>query len=185
MLLSGFGPSQAAGLIFLLTQQLLAVRTRADDVANWPNPFHNLAPSSFVDTQSRWLELIDGGSNNENLPLGALLVKARALDVLVAIDASNDIDDMKWPNGSALVVGRSRVEKVLKESHQPLPPLPQTTEEFVQFGLNLRPTFFGCEPGSSPPEWPLLIYFPNAPPLNGDDPVTKCVPLPCPISLKV
>jgi len=39
--------------------------------------------------------------------------------------------------------------------------------------VNLRPTFFGCDPTQTPPEFPLVIYFPNAPPVNGIDPVTN------------
>jgi len=43
----------------------------------------------------------------------------------------------------------------------------------VKLGLNLHPTFFGCYPTQSPPEFPLLLYFPNAPPVNGGAPVTN------------
>jgi lysophospholipase len=45
---------------------------------------------------STWLELIDGSSNQENMPLGQLFVRARALDVIVAIDDSSDTLD-NWP----------------------------------------------------------------------------------------
>jgi hypothetical protein len=46
-------------------------------------------------------------------------------------------------------------------------------------GVRQRATFFGCDPTQTPPEYPLVIYLPNAPPITGDDPVTKCV-LSCP-----
>ena len=46
-----------------------------------------------MDTNSDWLELIDGGLNGENIPLGPLFVKSRELDVIVAIDATANTDD--------------------------------------------------------------------------------------------
>ena len=44
---------------------------------------------------STWLNLIDGGSNHENVPLGQQFVRARGLDVVVAVDASSDTTN--WP----------------------------------------------------------------------------------------
>ncbi len=58
--------------------------------------FRNVAPSTFADTNSDWLELIDGGSNGEVVPFSPLLVKARGLDVIVGVDSSAD-DDNNWP----------------------------------------------------------------------------------------
>ncbi len=92
---------------------LAAVSTRADDVGNYPNvrsypcpdrvstqfasqPFQGINPGVYQDSNSTWLELVDGGLNKENLPLGPLLVKARHLDVIVAVDASSDDSD-NWP----------------------------------------------------------------------------------------
>jgi lysophospholipase len=57
-------------------------------------------------------------------------------------------------------------------SHQQFPAIPSTPEEFIQFGVNARATFFGCNPENAT-DYPLVIYLPNAPPFNGDDPVTK------------
>jgi lysophospholipase len=50
----------------------------------------------YQDSNSTWIELVDGGLNVENLPLGPLLVKARHLDVIVAVDVSSDDSD-NWP----------------------------------------------------------------------------------------
>ena len=59
-------------------------------------PFQGINPGVFQDADSKWIELIDGSSNKENIPLGPLFVKARHLDVIVAIDAgAEDADD--WP----------------------------------------------------------------------------------------
>ena len=63
---------------------------------------------------------------------------------------------------------------MLEASHQPFPPIPQSTTDFVSNGVNQRPTFFGCDPDSIG-DYPLVIYLPNSPPLTGDDPTTKCV----------
>jgi lysophospholipase len=59
-------------LIYVLSRQLRSVRTRADDVANWPNvsfrlleerieliesqPFNGLKKDTFEDSDSPWLE---------------------------------------------------------------------------------------------------------------------------------
>ena len=92
---------------------LNVVSTRATDVANYPNvcsyfflawmyaqfasqPFQGINPGVFQDANSRWLDLIDGATNQENVPIGPLLVKARDVDVIVAIDASAD-DPNSWP----------------------------------------------------------------------------------------
>lgn len=69
-----------------------------------------------------------------------------------------------------------RLNNYLKDSHQPFPPIPASEDDFVSQGLRGRPTFFGCNPTqTSNPEWPLVVYLPNAPPINGDDPVSKRV----------
>jgi lysophospholipase len=73
------------------------VRTRADDVANWPSPFQGLREDTFQDSDANWLELIDGSSNQENVPYGPLFVKARGLDVIVTAEGSADIPGLNWP----------------------------------------------------------------------------------------
>jgi lysophospholipase len=45
---------------------------------------------------STWLDLIDGGSNQEIVPLGQQFVRARGMDVVVAVDASSDTLT-NWP----------------------------------------------------------------------------------------
>ena len=59
-------------------------------------PFQGVNPGVYQESNTTWIELVDGGLNDENLPLGPLLVKARHLDVVVAIDASSDDSD-NWP----------------------------------------------------------------------------------------
>jgi len=61
-----------------------------------PQPFQGISPGIFQDSNTTSLSLVDGGENKEVVPLGPLLVKARHLDVIVAIDASSDDSD-NWP----------------------------------------------------------------------------------------
>ncbi|KAK1221741.1 hypothetical protein PQX77_015440 [Marasmius sp. AFHP31] len=170
--LKGWSDSDGAGLLYVLSRQLNAVRTRADDVANWPSPFHKLRPETFLDTESTWLELLDGASNLENVPYGPLFVRKRALDVIVTIESSAD-DPQNWPNGTAQIITSKRLDTLLKPSHQAFPPIPQDAQTWIDTGLRSRPAFFGCDPTQNPPEYPLMIYLPNAPPFNGDVPVAN------------
>ena len=80
---------------------------------------------------------------------------------------------LAWFSGSSLIKSASRMTTLLDTSHQPFPPLPGNADEFVSTGVNMRPTFFGCFPTQNPPEYPIVIYLPNSPPLNGGVPVTK------------
>ena len=92
---------------------LSAVASRADDVANYPNvcsypypawisphfafqPFQGINPGIFQDSDSKWIELVDGSTNKENIPIGPLLIKARNVDVIVAVDAGAEDSD-NWP----------------------------------------------------------------------------------------
>ncbi|KAL0946696.1 hypothetical protein HGRIS_012883 [Hohenbuehelia grisea] len=172
MAIDGFSAQDATGISYMLGRQLDAVRTRADDVANWPSPFTGLKNGTFIDSQSKWLELVDGGMNKENVPFGPLLVKSRQLDFIVGVDTDDD-DDNRFPLGTSPLTTFKRVSELLRSTHQQFPPIPTSREAFFATGVNRRPTFFGCEPTQNPPEYPLVAYLPNSPPLNGDDPVTN------------
>jgi hypothetical protein len=109
-----------------------------------------------------------------------MFVRARALDVVVAVDGSADQATINWPNGSSPIFSSQRMANILQASHQPFPPIPTTPEQFLSTGVNQRPTFFGCYPTkNNPPEFPLVIYFPNSPPISGEDPVSKYVLVLC------
>ena len=73
----------------------------------------------------------------------------------------------------SLYVARDRTKQVTSSVVQQFPPIPANQTDINRLGLNRRPTFFGCDPKESPAEFPLLIYIPNAPPVDGSDPVTK------------
>ncbi|KAF9241566.1 phospholipase B [Melanogaster broomeanus] len=161
-----------SGMNFLYEQLSSNVQSRSFNVANWPNAFQGVNPVTFQDSSSEWLSLVDGGSNLEQVPLGSLLAKARAVDVVVAVDASSD-DPNHWPNGTSLLTTSQRISSILSSSHQALPPMPLSTQDFVSTGVNQRPTFFGCNPSQAPAEYPLVIYLPNSPPLDGSAPASN------------
>lgn len=64
--------------------------------------FQGVNPATFQDSSSQWLSLVDGGSNLEQIPLGSLFTKVRAVDVVVAVDASAD-DSNQWPKSVTVV----------------------------------------------------------------------------------
>lgn len=86
-----------------------------------------------------------------------------------------EIDGFDFPlsSGTSIIFSQQRMQQVLSTTHQAFPPIPNTADEMISTGVIARPTFFGCFPTQNPPEFPLLLYFPNAPPLDGSDPVTK------------
>lgn len=106
--------------------------------------------------------------DNQNIPLWPLIQPERQVDIIFAVDASADTD-YYWPNGSSLVQTYNRVTGaagVARSNKSISFPYVPDTQTFVNLGLNLRPTFFGCNgsngtlPGTAPP---LIVYIPNAP----------------------
>lgn len=55
--------------------------------ALYPNPFRGVANQTFLDSNQQILNLVDGGEDGEVVPIQPLLVKARGVDVIFAIDA--------------------------------------------------------------------------------------------------
>jgi lysophospholipase len=94
--------------------------------------------------------------------------------VRVIINSLRVCDDT-LDSGTAMVYDSLRIKTLLLTSHQDFPPIPDSADAFVATGTNARPTFFGCDPPQMPPDYPLVVYLPNSPPLNGSDPSTKCV----------
>ena len=52
-----------------------------------PNPFFGVAPRTYIDSNQTILALVDGGDDGQISPLQPFLVKARGVDVILAIDA--------------------------------------------------------------------------------------------------
>lgn len=66
------------------------------DVASWPNPFYGIAPETFISFDQMDLSLVDGGENGEEIPLQPLLVKARGVDTILAIDVVSIALPLLW-----------------------------------------------------------------------------------------
>lgn len=151
--------NSTAGPFFTLLNQSIPQANVELDVSLYPNPFYGVANGTYIDSTQEYLQLVDGGEDGEVIPLQPLLVKARGVDVIIAIDASSDEDN--YARGSSLIATQNRTS--LFPSAYSFPPVPTSLDEFTRDNLTAHPTFFGCN--SSAPT-PLLIYIPNgqAPP---------------------
>lgn len=143
-------------------ESVLSKLSNADnDIASWsPNPFYGWNNASNPSATNRTLTLVDGGEDNENIPLNPLIQPLRALDVIFAVDSSADTN-YNWPNGSAV---RATYERSLSaiENGTAFPAIPDDNT-FINLGLNARPTFFGCNASNQTGPTPLIVYIPNAP----------------------
>ncbi|THH03849.1 hypothetical protein EW145_g5959 [Phellinidium pouzarii] len=124
------------------------------DVSIYPNPFFGVAPDTFIDSKQEFISLVDGGEDGEVVPIQPLLVRARNVDVIVAIDATSDVDN--YAAGSSLVATQNRT--TFFPTTYSFPQVPNNTETFVSLNLTKHPTFFGCN-DSAPV--PLVIYIAN------------------------
>ncbi|KAH9928107.1 lysophospholipase [Fomitopsis serialis] len=128
-----------------------------------PNPFQGLHPETFIDTNETYLQLVDGGEDDETVPLQPLLVKAREVDVIFAIDAASDTE-YHWVDGSSVIATQERMAYFV--GTYSFPPVPPDNATWLAEGLTRRPTFFGCN-SSAASGAPLLIYLGNGgPPLG-------------------
>ncbi|KAJ2974961.1 hypothetical protein NUW54_g11808 [Trametes sanguinea] len=139
------------------------------DAAQVPNPFRGIAKDTFVDTDSAMLTFVDGGEDGETTPFQPLLVQARGVDTIIAIDAPADTSD-NWAAGDSLIATQERV-KLLSPTYS-FPPVPITQDEFLAQNLTKHPTFFGCNSPASSGD-PLVIYIANGGPPLGQAPVTN------------
>ncbi|KAF8587110.1 lysophospholipase [Ramaria rubella] len=137
------------------------------DSAAVPNPFKGINPHTFANTNEEFVTLVDGGSDGEEIPFQPLLVGARGIDTIVAIDASADTEE-NWANGTEIIDTAKRA--ALFGAVYPFPSIPSSPTIFVSQNLTRRPTFFGCHEEGVP----LVIYIANGgPPANGEAPVTN------------
>ncbi|KAJ7461281.1 lysophospholipase [Mycena galericulata] len=143
------------------------------DTSNYPNPFHGVAPETFPDSDETILALCDGGLDGQVSPLQPMLVKDRAIDTLVVIDATNDAGG--FAQGASLIATQERMQ-IFQRGLAAFPRVPTNLSGFAAANLTARPTFFGCVPPASyaPPRGPLLVYIANgAPPRDGAAPLTN------------
>jgi len=140
----------------------------------FPNSFHGpTAEGTFIDAGETIIMMSDGGSDGEAVPIQPLLVKARGLDTIFAIDANQDWPNEYWSAGGSLVNTQTRINTLFPDDFS-FPPVPANTSEFIAQNLSTRPTFFGCD---SSTEAPLIIYLANGgPPRDGETPLTNVAP---------
>lgn len=72
------------------------------DAASYPNPFYGVAPETFSLSSQLDLTLVDGGEDGEVIPLQPLLVRARGVDTIFAIDAVSVVLPLLPPSTDAL-----------------------------------------------------------------------------------
>ena len=78
-----------------------------DDIADYPNPFIGVNNDSSHIANNTMLTLVDGGEDNQNIPLNPLIQPMRNVDVIFAVDSSADTNETwptadsatGWPNG--------------------------------------------------------------------------------------
>jgi lysophospholipase len=97
------------------------------------------------------LNFVDGGETHQNIPLLPLIQPVRKIDIIFSNDNSADITT-NFPNGTEILTTSMQAQIV----GLPFPFIPDVNT-FVSQGLNIRPTFFGCNQTNVP----LVIYHPN------------------------
>ncbi|QDS73086.1 Lysophospholipase 1 [Venturia effusa] len=134
-----------------------------NDIAEYsPNPFFGYNPATNAGANFTALDLVDGGSNGENIPLHPLIQPNRGVDVIFAVDSSADTTYF-WPNATSLVATYERSLGNIANGTN-FPPIPDQNT-IVNLGLNTRPTFFGCNASNMTDglSTPLVVYIPNYP----------------------
>ncbi|OAV93288.1 hypothetical protein PTTG_09545 [Puccinia triticina 1-1 BBBD Race 1] len=124
-----------------------------------PNPFLGLGTDDFLQRTDEDLELVDGGFGNEVTPYAPLLVGARGVEVIFAIDGTSDSEN--YANGSSIIRTAARVAQ-LPNAYK-FPQVPSNVSTYTTEGLVRRPTFFGCD---EPIDVPLVIWVANSPPID-------------------
>jgi len=124
--------------------------TTRDEYAAYPNPFFNYSTSSLVSSESE-LHLVDGGEALQNNPIWPFLHRS-SVDVLIVNDNSADTTN-NYPNGSEILTTYVQAQSA---GLTRMPAIP-SVGTFISQGLNVRPTFFGC----NSPKTMTIIYMPN------------------------
>lgn len=151
----------------LATHFLTDLSEDYNDIAIYsPNPFKDsrfqMGNASTSISDSKDLFLVDGGEDNQNIPLVPLIQEQRNLDVVFALDNSADTND-SWPDGASLMNTYQR-QFSSQGIHEAFPYVPDVNT-FINLGLNKKPTFFGCNSSNLtdlnyiPP---LVVYVPNS-----------------------
>ncbi|KAH9476207.1 Lysophospholipase 3 [Psilocybe cubensis] len=130
------------------------------DSAALPNPFKGVNPRTYPSSSESYLSLVDGGSNGEVLPLQPLIMRSRGVDVIYAVDAPADLPN-SYTNGSDIVNTAARAKRFSSGKLYPFPRVPASPQTFIDKGLTLRPTIFGCLPEDERNGAPIVVYVAN------------------------
>lgn len=153
-----------------IAASLTAVGKKDNDIADYPNPFYHYHNETNLNAQDIQLTLVDGGEDNQNIPLHPLIQPYRNLDVIFAVDSSSDTNGSlptkgsaaNWPDGASLVATYERQQSIIGNGTA-FPSIPDQNT-FINQGLNNKPTFFGCDASNiTGGSAPLIVYLPNAP----------------------
>ena len=148
--ISGLLPGQLTAQLETLINQTHQP-TFKDLYAIYPNPFYQYQSSTSVSFQ-RNLTLVDGGETEQNNPLFPLLQPARNVGVILVNDNSADTST-NYPDGSQLYQTYTQAQ-LAGLTRMPVIP---TSSIFIAEGLNIRPTFFGC----NDPTKITIVFLPN------------------------
>lgn len=143
------------------------------DIASYePNPFYN-SPYGNLDSMisNKTLHLVDGGEDQQNVPLYPFIQPSRDVDIIFAYDNSGDTSH-RWPNGSSLTHTYLR-QFGPQGKGTPFPYVP-LVDQFLSGNLTERPVFFGCNASKlndlvayhnntvNNTDIPLVVYMPNS-----------------------
>lgn len=131
-----------SGVVYKLAHSILTDLDEKDnDIAIYaPNPFYGLNSAHSI-PKAEYLSLVDGGEDNQNVPLYPLQQPSRNVDVIFAYDNSADTD-YSWPNGAS--IGATYARQFGDQGNHSFFPSVPDNNTFVNLGLNTRPVFFGC-----------------------------------------
>ncbi|OKL61876.1 hypothetical protein UA08_02278 [Talaromyces atroroseus] len=106
-----------------------------------PNPFYQYNQDSSPFAHDTRLTVVDGGEDEQNIPLNPLIQRKRNVDIIFAVDSSANAHVI-WPNGTAMIATYERTLAGYANDTS-FPSIPDANT-FVNLGLNNHPTFFGC-----------------------------------------
>ncbi len=146
----------------VLARTLGGVGDANEDIADYPNPFFQYNNATNPSANTSTLTLVDGGLDFQNIPLHPVIQPERNVDVIFAVDSSADTE-FNYPNGTALVATYERSQSEISNGTG-FPSIPDVNT-MVNLGLNMRPTFFGCNASNitSDSPVPLIVYIPLSP----------------------
>lgn len=155
------------GHLYSLIEEFLEYLSgEEDDIAPYhPNPFYQ-SEYALVDSivESDTLFLVDGGEDNQNVPIYPLIQPEREVDIILAFDNSADTNE-SWPNGASVVATYER--QFSSQGNRTTFPYVPDINSFINLNLTAKPTFFGCDSSNltnlEGPVPPLVVYIANRP----------------------